>query len=184
MADGNQAVALLGNSIATGAGLFVLISLCIKISGAHFNPAVTLLSVLMGHVSKRVAAIYIVIQIAGACVGIMLVHFLFDLPTLQISENARTGPGIFASEIVSTLILLVVITLGSRNDKHSIPILVAMTVTAGYWFTSSTFFANPAVTIGRSLTDTFVGIRPTDVPFFIAAQLAAVTLMSLFLKRS
>jgi len=183
LGGGNDAVALLGNSIATGAGLYVLITLLGPISGAHFNPVVSLMFWKLGHINKSKLVAYWVCQFTGAIAGIWLTHFIFSLPILQESSKVRTGLGMWASEFFSTLVLLSVIYLGDRSAKDRIPMLVALTVTAGYWFTSSTFFANPAVTVARSLTDTFVGIAPADTLGFIAAQIVAVVLLALFLKR-
>ena len=183
LGGGNDAVALLGNSIATGAGLYVLITLLGPISGAHFNPVVSLMFWKLGHIDKSKMLAYWVCQFTGAIAGIWLTHFIFSLPILQESSKVRTGLGMWASEFFSTLVLLSVIYLGDRSAKDRIPMLVALTVTAGYWFTSSTFFANPAVTVARSLTDTFVGIAPADTLGFIAAQVVAVVLLSLFIKR-
>ena len=183
LGGGNDAVALLGNSIATGAGLYVLITLLGPISGAHFNPVVSLMFWKLGHIDKSKMLAYWVCQFTGAIVGIWLTHFIFSLPILQESSKVRTGMGMWASEFFSTLVLLTVIYLGDRSAKDRIPMLVALTVTAGYWFTSSTFFANPAVTVARSLTNTFVGIAPADVLGFIAAQIVAVVVLALFLKR-
>ena len=183
LGGGNDAVALLGNSIATGAGLYVLITLLGPISGAHFNPVVSLMFWKLGHIDKSKLVAYWVCQFTGAIAGIWLTHFIFSLPILQESSKVRTGLGMWASEFFSTLVLLSVIYLGDRSAKDRIPMLVALTVTAGYWFTSSTFFANPAVTVARSLTNTFVGIAPADTLGFIAAQVIAVVLLALFIKR-
>ena len=183
LGGGNDAVALLGNSIATGAGLYVLITLLGPISGAHFNPVVSLMFWKLGHINKSKLVAYWVCQFTGAIAGIWLTHFIFSLPILQESSKVRTGLGMWASEFFSTLVLLSVIYLGDRSAKDRIPMLVALTVTAGYWFTSSTFFANPAVTVARSLTNTFVGIAPADTLGFIAAQIVAVVLLALFIKR-
>ncbi len=183
LGGGNDAVALLGNSIATGAGLYVLITLLGPISGAHFNPVVSLMFWKLGHIDKSKIVAYWVCQFTGAIAGIWLTHFIFSLPILQESSKVRTGMGMWASEFFSTLVLLSVIYLGDRSAKDRIPMLVALTVTAGYWFTSSTFFANPAVTVARSLTNTFVGIAPADTLGFIAAQIVAVVLLALFIKR-
>ena len=183
LGGGNDAVALLGNSIATGAGLYVLITLLGPISGAHFNPVVSLMFWKLGHIDKSKMVAYWVCQFTGAIAGIWLTHFIFSLPILQESSKVRTGMGMWASEFFSTLVLLSVIYLGDRSTKDRIPMLVALTVTAGYWFTSSTFFANPAVTVARSLTNTFVGIAPADTLGFIAAQVIAVVLLALFIKR-
>jgi glycerol uptake facilitator-like aquaporin len=180
---GNAAVALLGNSIATGCGLYVLITLLGPISGAHFNPGVSLMMWRSGTLSIHALAGYIAAQITGAMTGVWLTHLLFSLPLIQASTKPRHGLGIWVSEFVATLILLFVIRLGVKYANEKIAMLVAMTVTSGYWFTSSTFFANPAVTIARSLTNTFVGIAPADVIGFIAAQLLAVILICLIVKK-
>jgi glycerol uptake facilitator-like aquaporin len=182
MSAGNAAVALLGNSIATGCGLYVLITLLGPISGAHFNPVVSLMMWRAGALNTQTLLGYIAAQVAGAISGVWLTHLLFSLPIIQISTKPRTGFGIWVSEFVATLILLFVIRLGTKYASEKIAMLVAMTVTAGYWFTSSTFFANPAVTLARSLTNTFVGIALADVLGFVAAQLAAVIIICLLLR--
>ena len=182
LAAGNAAVALLGNSIATGCGLYVLITLLGPISGAHFNPIVSILFWRTGDLSNRSLYAYLAAQITGAIAGVWLTHIMFGQPILQQSDNARFGLGIWVSELMATLVLLGVIYLGVKVAKDKIAMLVALTVTAGYWFTSSTFFANPAVTIARSLTNTFVGIAPGDVLGFIAAQLMALIVVCLILK--
>ena len=179
---GNMAVALLGNSIATGCGLYVLITLLAPISGAHFNPVVSVMMWRAGELNVQTLFQYIAAQVAGAMAGVWLTHLLFALPILQASSKPRHGLGIWVSEFVSTLILLFVIRLAIQYAKEKIAMLVAMTVTAGYWFTSSTFFANPAVTLARSLSNTFVGIAPADIIGFISAQLAAVLLVCLLIK--
>ena len=183
MSAGNAAVALLGNSIATGCGLFVLITLLAPISGAHFNPAVSLMFWRSGSLETQKLLAYLAAQFSGAIVGVWATHFIFGLSIFQTSSKPRNGAGIWLSEFLSTLILLSVIRLGIKYANEKIALLVAMTVTAGYWFTSSTFFANPAVTIARSLTNTFVGIAPLDVVGFILAQLAAVLLIVLLTKK-
>jgi glycerol uptake facilitator-like aquaporin len=175
---GNAAVALLGNSIATGCGLYVLITLLAPISGAHFNPIVSVMFWRAGAVNLQTLLGYIVAQIAGAIAGVWLTHLLFSLPIIQASTKPRTGLGIWVSEFVATLILLSVIRLGLKYANEKIAMLVALTVTAGYWFTSSTFFANPAVTLARSFTNTFVGIASADILGFVSAQLLAVLLIS------
>jgi glycerol uptake facilitator-like aquaporin len=168
-------VALLANSLATGAGLFVLISTLGPISGAHFNPAVSCIFWWRGELSKCDLAAYIAAQVMGAVLGVWLAHAMFDLPILQASAKARTGMGQWGSEAVATGGLLATILLGLKANTRAVPALVACYITAAYWFTASTSFANPAVTIARSLTDTFSGIRWMDAPGFIAAQ-GAVTL--------
>jgi glycerol uptake facilitator-like aquaporin len=178
---GNAAVALLGNSIATGAGLYVLIVLLGPVSGAHFNPVVSLMSWRLGLLSAKTLLGYWICQVCGALTGVWLTHWMFNLPIIQASMKIRTGQGVWVSEFLSTLVLLAVIRLGDTTAKEKVPMLVAMTVTAGYWFTSSTFFANPAVTFARSWTNTFVGIAPSDVLGFVVAQCLAVLLVMGFL---
>jgi glycerol uptake facilitator-like aquaporin len=179
---GNAAVALLGNSIATGCGLYVLISLFGPISGAHFNPVVSIMMWRNGTLNSQTLFGYVAAQITGAIAGVWLTHLLFSLPVIQASTKPRHGLGIWVSEFIATLILLGVIRLGIKYANEKVPMLVALTVTAGYWFTSSTFFANPAVTLARSLTNTFVGIAPADIIGFVSAQLAAVLLICLLIK--
>lgn len=174
---GNAAVALLGNSIATGAGLYALIVLLGPISGAHFNPVVTLMFWKLGHVDAKKMLGYWVCQFAGAVSGICLTHMMFSLPLIQESTKIRTGLGMWISEFVSTLLLLSVIHFGDKEAKDKVPMLVALTVTAGYWFTSSTFFSNPAVAVARSLTNTFVGIAPSSVFGFVAAEVIAALIV-------
>ena len=176
---GNAAVALLGNSIATGCGLYVLITLLSPISGAHFNPVVSIMMWRAGALNARTLFAYIAAQIVGAISGVWLTHLMFALPIIQASSKPRHGLGIWVSELVSTLVLLNVIRLGIKYANDKIAMLVALTVTAGYWFTSSTFFSNPAVTLARSLTNTFVGIAPADLLGFVSAQLVAVILICL-----
>jgi glycerol uptake facilitator-like aquaporin len=174
---GNAAVALLGNSIATGAGLYVLITLLGPISGAHFNPIVSLMFWRLGHLDLKKMLGYWACQFTGAIAGIWLTHLMFSLPIIQESTKVRTGLGIWASEFISTLVLFSVIRIGDKEAKDQVPMLVALTVTAGYWFTSSTFFANPAVALARSLTNTFVGIAPGDVLGFVMAEVLAALVM-------
>lgn len=181
---GNAAVALLGNSIATGAGLYVLIVLLGPISGAHFNPVVTLMFWRLGDLDLKKMLGYWVCQLTGAITGIWITHVMFSLPIIQESTKARTGSGIWASEFISTLVLLAVIRLGVKEANDKVPMLVALTVTAGYWFTSSTFFANPAVTLARSFTNTFVGIAPSDVLGFVLAEICAAIVLILVLRKS
>jgi glycerol uptake facilitator-like aquaporin len=181
---GNAAVALLGNSIATGAGLYVLIVLLGPISGAHFNPVVTFMFWKLGNLELKKMLGYWACQFIGAITGILLTHLMFSLPIIQESSKVRTGVGIWASEFISTLVLLLVIRIGDQEAKEKVPMLVALTVTAGYWFTSSTFFANPAVALARSFTNTFVGIAPYDVLGFILAEVLAATVMVILFCRS
>ena len=182
LSSGNAAVALLGNSIATGCGLYVLITLLAPISGAHFNPVVSIMFWSEGKLSFAALFNYIVAQFLGAISGVWLVHMMFTLPLIQVSTKPRIGFGIWLSELIATLILLTVIRLGIKYASDKVPMLVALTVTAGYWFTSSTFFSNPAVTVARSLTNTFVGIQPADVWVFISAQTVAVVIMLIIMK--
>jgi glycerol uptake facilitator-like aquaporin len=180
---GNAAVTLLGNSIATGAGLYALIVLLGPISGAHFNPVVTLMFWKLGHLELKKMLGYWACQFAGAIAGIWLTHLMFSLPIIQESAKIRTGLGIWVSEFVSTLVLLSVIRIGDQKAKDKVPMLVALTVTAGYWFTSSTFFANPAVVLARSFTNTFVGIAPNDVSGFVVAEVLAALMMAVLFCR-
>lgn len=176
----NNAIALLGNSIATGAGLFVLISVLMPISGAHFNPLVSFLEWSNKKLKTNELIKYFICQLVGAISGVLVIHFIFALPIIEVSTHERSGINYYVSEFISTLVLLSVIYFGGKSDKKQIPMLVALTVTCGYWFTSSTFFANPAVTIARSFTDTFVGIQSADVmPFIIAQFLAALVFILL-----
>jgi glycerol uptake facilitator-like aquaporin len=169
LADGNLAVALLANTAATVAALAVLISLLAPISGAHFNPAVTLVMALRRAITPSEAGRYAVAQVAGCCLGALLAHAMFEMPLLQLATHARSGPAQWLAEFVATAGLLLVI-LGNRRESDA-PWLVAAWIGAAYWFTSSTSFANPAITIARALTDSFAGIRPSDAPAFIVAQL-------------
>lgn len=168
LAGGNAAVALLANTGATVAVLAVLIALLVPVSGAHFNPAVSIVLALRKRLPWREAALYALVQVAGCCLGVVLAHAMFGLPWLQSSHHVRAGPAQWLSEGVATFGLLLVI-LGCRRARD-IPWMVAAWIGAAYWFTASTSFANPAITIARSLSDTFAGIRPHDVPPFILAQ--------------
>ena len=184
LAAGNTAVALLANSTATGLGLWVLIELLGPVSGAHFNPAVSLAFAWRGALPRRDAAMYICAQMAGAVAGVVLAHLMFDLVPLQIGIKMRAGSGQWLSEAVATCGLLLTILLGLRARPQAVPALVGAYIAAAYWFTASTSFANPAVTVARALTTTFAGIRPLDAPGFIAAQfagaIAALWLTALF----
>ena len=173
------ALALLGNTLATGAILVVLISILGPISGAHFNPAVTLIFALKRDLTPRDALLYVAAQIAGGIVGTMLAHAMFALPLVDASLKIRTGGAQWLAEGVAAFGLIATILAGVKFNRTAIPWLVGLYITAAYWFTSSTSFANPAVAIARSLTNTFSGIRPVDVPGFIAAELcgAVVTLL-------
>ena len=170
LAAGNIALALLANSIATGAALVVIILMVGPVSGAHLNPAVTLTETLRGGMGWRLALTYALVQVVAALAGVVLAHVMFGLPTLEISGHARAGAGQLVGEAVATFGLVAVIRGCARSRPTAIPFAVGLYITAAYWFTSSTSFANPAVTIARAFTDTFTGIRPADVPGFIAAQ--------------
>jgi glycerol uptake facilitator-like aquaporin len=171
LAGGNVAVALLGNTIATGAILVVLISMLGPISGAHFNPAVSLVFTAAGELPLATFGLYVAAQIFGGIAGTLTAHLMFELPLIQMSEHVRQGPSQFLSEVVATFGLIATILGCRRFHAEIIPMAVALYVVAGYWFTASTCFANPAVAIARSLTNTFSGIRPTDAPWFILAEL-------------
>jgi len=175
LSGGNDAVALLGNTLATGAMLFVLITMLGPISGAHFNPAVRLVAASRRELRWTDAAAYIAAQFAFGILGAWAAHLMFDLPTLQLSLKARTGLGQWAGEFVATFGLILTILGTVRHRPQWVPASVALYITAAYWFTSSTSFANPAITIARSLSDTFAGIAPEDVPGFLAAQLLGAT---------
>ncbi len=182
LAGGNVAIALLANTIATGAALFALIVTFAPISGAHFNPVVSLSAALSGDSSWTDAGFYTLTQIAGAVLGVAIANLMFDLPALFASTRVRTGFAQWLGEFVATFGLVAVIIAVSRQHKiTTVAFAVAAYITAAYWFTSSTSFANPAVTIARSMSDTFAGIRPIDSPAFIAAQfLGALTATLLF----
>ena len=169
LAGGNVAVALLANTGATVAVLYALIALLGHVSGAHFNPAVSGIEALRGRLSWRDAGAYAATQIVGCCTGAILAHLMFELPVWQLSTHVRSGPAQWLAEAVATFGLLLVV-IGHRRAEEA-PWMVACWIGAAYWFTASTSFANPAITIARSLTDTFAGIRPVDAPAFIAAQL-------------
>ena len=174
LAGGNLAIALLANTAATVAVLATLIGLLGPISGAHFNPAVSMIQAIRNALPWRDVAAYAVVQIVGCCLGALLAHAMFELPLLQASTHIRTGPAQWLAELVATFGLLLVI-LGHRRPADA-PWMVAGWIGAAYWFTASTSFANPAITIARSLSDTFAGIRPSDVPAFIGAQIVGALL--------
>ena len=180
LAGGNGALALLCNTIATGAILTVLILTLGPVSRAHFNPAVSLAAALRGDLTARATAVYIGAQLTGAVAGVWAAHLMFELPVLQISVTTRTGFGQWLAEAIATFGLLLTILGCSARSPAAVPYAVGLYITSAYWFTASTSFANPAVTIARSLSDTFAGIGPSGVLAFIAAQLvgmlAAVTL--------
>lgn len=174
------ALSLLGNTLPTGAILVVLITILGPISGAHFNPAVTLVFTLRREIDRDAALSYIVAQILGGIVGTLVAHAMFDLPLIELSTTARSGPGQWIAEAVATFGLVFTILAGLRFREDAIPWLVGLYITAAYWFTASTSFANPAVAIARAFSNTFAGIRPLDVPAFIAAELAGALLAMLF----
>jgi len=176
LSGGNVALALLCNTIATGAILVALILTFAAMSGAHFNPAVTLAFALRGETAWRDAAIYIAAQITGAIIGVWVAHLMFELPLLQLSLTQRSGAGQWLAEAVATFGLLLTIFGVASRTPAAVPYAVGLYITSAYWFTASTSFANPAVTIARSLSDTFAGIAPQDAPAFIAAQIAGALL--------
>lgn len=175
------AVSLLGNTIPTGAILVVLITMLGPISGAQFNPAVTLVFWLKRELSLKTAAAYVLVQVAGGIAGSAVAHLMFELPVLQVSFTVRSGTGQWIAEIVATFGLVASILAGIRFRADAVPWLVGLYITAAYWFTASTSFANPAVAIGRAFTDTFSGIRPQDLPAFIFCEaMGAVIALGLF----
>lgn len=176
LAGGNDAVALLGNTVATAAMLFVLITILGPLSGAHFNPAVTGVFFSRGEIGAADAAVYAAAQIAGGAAGAMLAHAMFGLDLLQTGAKVRSGLGQLIGEATATFALVLTILGAARHRPESVAAAVALIITAAYWFTSSTSFANPAVTVARALTDSFSGIRPADVLPFIAAQIAGAAL--------
>ncbi len=176
LAAGNTAMALLANSLATGAILYVLIVVLGPISGAHFNPAVTLALWLDGRIGRRPAAAYVVVQFGGAVVGVWLAHAMFDLPILQASHKLRASAGQWLSEAVATFGLVAAILLAVRLRPQAIAAVVGLYIGSAYWFTASTSFANPAVTFARAWSDSFAGILPAHMPVFIACQFAGALL--------
>lgn len=182
LAGGNMAVALLANAIATGAGLVVLIQLLGPVSGAHFNPVVTGMMVLQGELRVKDLAVYLPAQFIGAIAGVLLAHIMFELPLWSFSQHVREGIAQGVSESVATFGLILTILLGSRYAVDRVPLLVGSYITAAYWFTSSTSFANPAVTLARCLTDTFAGIRPVDVPVFVVCQVIGAVVAMIFVR--
>ncbi len=172
LSGGNIAIALLANSLATGAGLFVLIMLLGAVSGAHFNPAVSLVAVLRGELSSSRLGPYILAQCAGAVVGVWIAHTMFGMEILQVSDKLRTGASQWWAELIATfgLVLTILGSTSRRQPQAVVAGMVALYITAAYWFTASTSFANPAVTLARSMTDTFAGIRPDNVLGFVVSQ--------------
>ena len=182
LAQGNAALALLANSMATGAGLYTLIVILGPVSGAHFNPVVSGMSVWDGRMSGRDGLAYVVAQISGAFAGVAAAHAMFGLPIAQISARMRPTVGEGLGELIATFGLVLVISLASRFRAEAIPIAVAAFITSAYWFTASTSFANPAVTFARAMTDTFAGISPQSVPLFVCGQLIGGAIATLFAR--
>ena len=182
LSRGNDAVALLANTIATGAMLFVLITMFGPVSGAHMNPAVSLVAASRRELAWDDAAAYILVQVAAGILGAWAAHLMFDLPTLQLSVKARTGLGQWTGEAIATFGLILTIIGTVRHRPESVPASVALYIVAAYWFTSSTSFANPAITVARSLSNSFAGIAPHDVPPFILAQLLGAALAALLAR--
>ena len=184
LAGGNTAIALLANSLTTGAGLFVLILVCGPVSGAHFNPLVSLLMAARGTLPWRHAPLYLLAQCAGAIAGVVAAHGMFGLPLLEISTQGRSGVPLVWSEFLASIGLLITIVQCERHQPSAIPMAVGAYISAAYWFTASTSFANPAVTMARALTDTFAGISPASVPGFLLGQFLALAVLCLALKLS
>jgi glycerol uptake facilitator-like aquaporin len=182
LAGGNEAIALLGNSLATASILFVLITMLGPISGAHMNPAVTLVARVRREISWSDAAAYIAVQFAFGILGAWTAHLMFGLPTLQLSVKARTGFGQWAGEFIATFGLIATILGTNKAKRAAVPASVALYIAAAFWFTSSTSFANPAITIARSLTNTFSGIAPADVPLFLIAQMLGALSAAVFAR--
>jgi len=179
LAVGSAAVALLANTVATGAALLALIMMFARISGAHFNPVISLSAAINSELSWSEALCYVLVQLMGGLLGVSVANLMFELPAFFASSKARTGSSQWLGEFVATFGLVgLVVAVSRRHKTIAIALSVAAYITAAYWFTSSTSFANPAVTIARSLTDTFTGIRPADVPAFVAAQLAGAVAAS------
>jgi glycerol uptake facilitator-like aquaporin len=180
LSGGNDAIALLGNTIATGAALVVLIHIFSPVSGAHFNPAVTMMALLRRELPGSTAAVHVAAQFLGAIAGVWLAHAMFAEPLLQVSTKLRDGPSQGLSEFVATFGLIGTILGTVRSRPDVVPVAVGLYIMAAYWFTASTSFANPAVTVARSLSDTFAGIAPSSAPLFIAAQLTGALAAVLF----
>ena len=179
LSGGNVAIALLGNTLATGAGLVVLITIFGPLSGAHFNPAVTLVFALRREIAAGVAAGYVVVQVVGAVVGVWAAHLMFAEPVIQVSLKLRDGPAQAFSEGIATFGLILAILGSIRFRPDATPMIVGLYITAAYWFTASTSFANPAVTLARSLSNSFAGIAPASAPAYIGAQLVGAVLAAL-----
>jgi len=183
LANGNTAIALLGNTIATGSILYVLITVFGPISGAHFNPAVTIAMLISKKISIKDALIFIILQILGAGLGVMIAHGMFGLEILQISSKLRQGPSQGFSEVIATFGLILIIFGGLKVRPEAIPALVGFYITSAYWFTASTSFANPAVTLARSLSNTFAGISPNNIVMFISCQFIGMFVALIIIKK-
>ena len=183
LANGNTAIALLGNTIATGSILYVLITVFGPISGAHFNPAVTIAMLISKKISIKDALIFIILQILGAGLGVMIAHGMFGLEILQISSKLRQGPSQGFSEVIATFGLILIIFGGLKVRPEAIPALVGFYITSAYWFTASTSFANPAVTLARSLSNTFAGISPNNIIMFISCQFIGMLVALILIKK-
>jgi len=182
LSGGNRAIALLCDTIPVGAILFVVITIFMPLSGAHFNPAVSFVMMLRGNLDRKTAAAYMAVQIIGGCLGTIAVHWMFDLPTLQFSLQARHGLPQWFAEFVATFGLLMTILACARFKPDAMGAAVGLYITSAEWFTASTSFANPAVTVARSISDTYSGIAPGDVPAFLAAQLLGAVTAAVLLR--
>ena len=171
LSAGNEAVALLGNTIATGAILFVIIKSFEDLSGAHFNPIVSIIFYFLKEINLKDLIFYLAIQFVAGLLAVLSIHFIFEQSLLQIASKPRTGMSMFFSEIIASVGLILTILMVRKNNKSNVAISVALFITAGYWFTSSTSFANPAVTLARTFTDTFTGISPESIIYFFSGQL-------------
>lgn len=179
----SEGLALLANSLATGAGLFVLIQSLGPVSGSHMNPAVSLVEMFWGNLTRKEAGLYVVAQFSGALIGVWVTHLMFNLTVIQVSTMERAGAHLMVSEIVATFGLISVIALSGRKHVEFAPLSVAAYITSAYWFTSSTSFANPAVTVGRMFTDTFTGISPENFVYFVFAQIVGALLAWTVLRK-
>ena len=182
LAHGNSAVTLLANSIATGAGLYALIVILGPVSGAHFNPVVSAVSVWDGRLSAQHGVVYVLAQFSGAVAGVGLAHAMFGLPIVQVSTHVRPTLGEGLGELIATFGLVLIISLALKYRVEAVPMAVAAFITSAYWFTSSTSFANPAVTFARAMTDTFAGISPQSVPLFVGGQILGGAAATLFAR--
>jgi glycerol uptake facilitator-like aquaporin len=182
LSQGNAAIALLANSIATGAGLYALIVILGPVSGAHFNPVVSAVSIWDGRLSAQHGVVYVLAQFSGAFAGVVAAHAMFGLPIVQISSRIRPTPGEGLGEVIATFGLVLIISLAMRFRVEAVPMAVACFITSAYWFTSSTSFANPAVTLARAMTDTFAGISPRSVPLFVGGQILGGAGATLFAR--